>query len=103
MLEGEQTAHRHHHHRTRKDQHRRSRRSILSPTCHSTRRRWTTSSPCRPPSPTSTQQASTLTRSTTPRPLSIRPWNSKLPRATPTVTYTHGHLRAERHPPPPGE
>src|SRR3954466_9724032 len=97
MLEGELTAHRHNHNRTRKDQLDRSRRSTLSPTYQSTRRQWTTSSPCRPPSPTSTLQASTLTRSTTPRPSSTKPWNSKPPRATPAVASTRGHLQAERH------
>src|SRR3954468_12660531 len=97
MLEGELTAHRHNHNQTRKGQYRRSRRSNLSPIYPSTRRQWTTSLPCRPPSPTSTLQVSTLTRSTTPRPSSTRPWNSKPPRATPAVASTRGHLQVERH------
>src|SRR3954471_6819438 len=101
MLEGELTAHRHNqnhnHNQTRKGQRRRSWRSTLSPTYHSTRRQWTTSSPCRPPSSTSTLQASTLIRSTTPRPSSTRPWNSKPPRATLVAASTRGHLQAERH------
>src|SRR3954454_14125721 len=97
MLEGELTAHRRNHNQTRKGQGRRSRSSTLSPTYHSTRRQWTTYSPCRPPSPTSTLQASPLIRSTTPRPFSTRAWNSKPPRATLASASTHGRLQAGRH------